>query len=53
MPVFNLFKNCTYYWGFAAFVGYFVNHPLYTPPPLNRSYAALLFSLACQLANFR
>ena len=33
MPLFNLFKNCSYYWGFAAFVSYFVNHPLYTPPP--------------------
>eukprot|EP00894_Picocystis_sp_ML_P001141 jgi/Pico_ML_1/51658/g234.t1 len=31
MPIFNLFKNCTYYWGFAAFVSYFINHPLYTP----------------------
>lgn len=32
MPIGNLFKNCSYYWGFAAFVSYFVNHPLYTPP---------------------
>ena len=32
MPLLNLFKNCSYYWGFAAFIGYFVNHPLYTPP---------------------
>jgi len=27
MPVFNLFKNCLYYWGFAAAVGYNVNIP--------------------------
>jgi len=27
MPVFNLFKNCLYYWGFAAGVGYNVNIP--------------------------
>jgi very-long-chain enoyl-CoA reductase len=33
MPLSNLFKNCSYYWGFAAFVSYFVNHPLYTSPP--------------------
>ncbi|CAB3405229.1 unnamed protein product [Caenorhabditis bovis] len=32
MPLFNLFKNCSYYWGFAAFVAYFVNHPQFTPP---------------------
>jgi very-long-chain enoyl-CoA reductase len=32
MPLRNLFKNCSYYWGFAAFVSYFVNHPLYSPP---------------------
>lgn len=32
MPLRNLFKNCSYYWGFAAFVSYFINHPLYTPP---------------------
>jgi len=27
MPVFNLFKNCLYYWSFAAAVGYNVNIP--------------------------
>jgi len=27
MPVFNLFKNCLYYWGFAIAVGYNVNIP--------------------------
>jgi len=32
MPLSNLFKNSSYYWGFAALVAYFVNHPLYTPP---------------------
>ncbi len=53
MPVFNLVKNCSYYWGFAAFVAYFVNHPLYTPPPLHQAYAALAFSMLCQFANFR
>ena len=53
MPYTNLFKNCGYYWGFAAFVSYFVNHPLYTPP--NARVSAALFGLAmlCQLANLR
>lgn len=32
MPIFNLFKNCSYYWGFAAYVSYYINHPLYTSP---------------------
>ena len=27
MPIFNLFKNCAYYWGFAAAVGWNVNIP--------------------------
>jgi len=30
MPIMNLFRNCGYYWGFAAFMSYFINHPLYT-----------------------
>uniref|UniRef100_A0AAF5I431 EB domain-containing protein n=1 Tax=Strongyloides stercoralis TaxID=6248 RepID=A0AAF5I431_STRER len=32
MPQFNLFKNCSYYWGFCAFMAYFINHPSYTSP---------------------
>jgi len=51
MPLGNLFKNCSYYWGFAAFVSYFVNHPLYTPPPLLRCRLALAAGLLLQLSN--
>lgn len=25
-------QNCSYYWGFAAWMAYYINHPLYTPP---------------------
>lgn len=53
MPLRNLFKNCTYYWSFAAFVSYFVNHPLYTAPNPMQTYVALTLSLLCQLANYK
>lgn len=53
MPIFNLVKNCTYYWSFAAYVAYFVNHPLYTAPSLTQTQAALAFSVLCQFANWR
>ena len=32
MPLFNIFKNCTYYWGFAAFVAYPLVHTAYQAP---------------------
>jgi hypothetical protein len=32
MPLFSMFRNCAYYWGFGAYIGYYINHPLYTPP---------------------
>ena len=41
MPVKNLFINCSYYWGFAAYVSYHVNHPLFTAPSNAQVYAGL------------
>lgn len=51
MPLFNLFKNCAYYWGFSAYISYFVNHPLYTPPSTTQTYAALACAMVCQASN--
>jgi len=52
MPVMNLFKNCSYYWGFAAYIGYHVNHPLYTAPSVNKIYGGLAAFALCELGNF-
>merc|ERR1712165_570183 len=52
MPIMNLFKNCSYYWGFAAYVSYHVNHPLYTAPSDVQVYAGLAAFVLCELGNF-
>ncbi|XP_054010668.1 very-long-chain enoyl-CoA reductase [Hylaeus anthracinus] len=51
MPLRNLFKNCSYYWLFAMYVAYHINHPLYTAPSkLNFSIGLTMFTL-CELGN--
>ncbi|KAL5287303.1 TECR family protein [Megaselia abdita] len=52
MPLSNLFKNCSYYWGFTAYVSYHVNHPLFTSPCMCTVYAGLAGFLLCELGNF-
>jgi hypothetical protein len=51
MPLFNLFKNCTYYWAFSAFVSYFINHPKYTPPPMTLTVGCLFLAFFCQACH--
>lgn len=41
MPFFNLFKNCSYYWLFTAYVAYHVNHPKFTAPSVAFMYGGL------------
>ncbi|VFQ80369.1 unnamed protein product [Cuscuta campestris] len=51
-PVSNVFRNCAYYWSFAAFIAYFVNHPLYTPVSDVQMKIGFGFGLICQVCNF-
>uniref|UniRef100_A0A8C4Y7K4 3-oxo-5-alpha-steroid 4-dehydrogenase C-terminal domain-containing protein n=1 Tax=Gopherus evgoodei TaxID=1825980 RepID=A0A8C4Y7K4_9SAUR len=47
MPLRRSIKNCFYYWGFAAWLAYYINHPLYTPPLeslFSQVYLAHLFN---------
>lgn len=51
MPIRNLFKNCSYYWGFTAYVAYHVNHPLFTTPCLCQVWASLAAFTFCEIGN--
>jgi len=53
MPIFNLYKNCSYYWTFGAYISWFINHPLYTAPPLERSIILFTLAMTAELANLK
>ncbi|CAL8399522.1 unnamed protein product [Arctogadus glacialis] len=54
MPLRTIIRNCVYYWGFSAWLAYYINHPLYTPPyygDIQINSACALF-LLCEVGNF-
>ncbi|XP_023705717.1 probable very-long-chain enoyl-CoA reductase art-1 [Cryptotermes secundus] len=51
MPIFNLFKNCSYYWLFTLYIAYHINHPLFTAPGSIQVYGSLTAFLLCELGN--
>ena len=51
MPLRNLFKNCSYYWLFAMYVAYHVNHPLFTAPSKLQFYIGATMFALCELGN--
>ncbi len=51
-PLANLYSNFFYYWAFAAFIAYFVNHPLYTPVSKEQMYIGFAVSAVSQICTF-
>nr|XP_043633794.1 very-long-chain enoyl-CoA reductase [Erigeron canadensis] len=50
-PVSNVFRNCAYYWSFACYIAYYVNHPFYTPVSDLQMKIGLGFGLIMQVSN--
>ena len=52
MPLFNLFKNSMYYWGFALGVAYPLTHSQFTAPEKNQVLFGVALWIASQATNF-
>jgi len=53
MPLFNLFKNCMYYWSFGAVIGYPLCHPKYrSPTSQTQIYFGLGLFVISEILNF-
>lgn len=52
MPLFNIFKNCSYYWTFAACIGWVLCHPSYTAPSETQVMTGSVAMILCELLNF-
>ncbi|KAJ7567570.1 hypothetical protein O6H91_02G153300 [Diphasiastrum complanatum] len=50
-PVRILFKNCLYYWPFAAIISYSINHPSYVPVGKKQMYVGFAFGLVNEASN--
>uniref|UniRef100_A0A4W5JT63 Trans-2,3-enoyl-CoA reductase-like 2a n=1 Tax=Hucho hucho TaxID=62062 RepID=A0A4W5JT63_9TELE len=50
MPLRTIVRNCVYYWTFSAWLAFYINHPLYTPP-CKSSIIQTNHSL-CEAGNF-
>uniref|UniRef100_A0A671PJ92 Trans-2,3-enoyl-CoA reductase-like 2a n=1 Tax=Sinocyclocheilus anshuiensis TaxID=1608454 RepID=A0A671PJ92_9TELE len=50
MPLRAIIRNCAYYWGFAAWLAYYINHPLYTPPSETQVNYALIIFAVCNVS---
>ncbi|KAF6171909.1 hypothetical protein GIB67_011806 [Kingdonia uniflora] len=51
-PLSNVFRNCSYYWSFGAFIAYHVNHPFYTPVSDLQMKIGFGLAFVSQIANF-
>ena len=51
MPLFNLYKNCVYYWSFGAVIGYPLCSPSYVPPSDIFVFVGLAIFLISEIGN--